>query len=101
MLVKHKYAQSKAYQKFWEKLRNKQFIDGDFEFIHKDEHIVWLQGSYYPVTDKSGNLVKILQLASDISNEINQEEKIKDYLLDLEKKTNRTPKSNRPSECRA
>ena len=86
MLVKGRYAQSKAYQKFWEKLRSKQFIDGDFEFIHKNEQIVWLQGSYYPVTDKAGNLVKILLLAYDISNEINQEEKIKDYLLDLEKK---------------
>ncbi|MDX2306213.1 MAG: PAS domain S-box protein [Microscillaceae bacterium] len=99
ILVKNKFAQSKSYQKLWDKLRSKQFIDGDFEFVNKSGAVVWLQGSYYPVTDKEGNLVKVLQLASDISNEIYQEEKIKDYLIELEKKQSQL--QNQTDELRA
>jgi PAS domain S-box-containing protein len=84
ILLKKRYADSTAYQKFWERLKNNEFIDGEFDFIRKDGSIIWLRGSYYPVSDHRGRLVKVMQLATNISHEMQQEEKIKEYLLDLE-----------------
>jgi methyl-accepting chemotaxis protein len=84
ILLKKRYADSTAYQKFWDRLKNNEFIDGEFDFIRKDGAIIWLRGSYYPVSDHRGRLVKVMQLATNISHEMQQEEKIKEYLLDLE-----------------
>ncbi len=84
-LVDTKVANSKSYRLLWERLHQNEFIDGEFQFKAKSGEAIWLRGSYYPVTDKNGNISKILQLATDISNEVKQEEQIKDYLIDLEK----------------
>ncbi len=84
-LVDSKVAASKPYRIIWERLQQNEFIDGEFQFKSKKGEIIWLRGSYYPVADKHGKITKILQLATDISNEIRQEEQIKEHLFDLEK----------------
>ncbi len=85
ILVEDKFAQSKAYAKFWERLHKKEFIEGEFEIKTKKQEGRWLRGSYYPICDRAGQLSKVMLLASDITQEVQQEEKIKQYLLDLEK----------------
>jgi|GEM_PF-3152323 len=84
-LVGTKVANSKSYKILWERLHQNEFIDGEFQFTSKSGETIWLRGSYYPVADKNGKVTKILQLATDISNEIRQEEQIKEYLINLEK----------------
>ncbi|NJO01160.1 MAG: PAS domain-containing protein [Bacteroidia bacterium] len=85
MLIEKKLGESQSYRKLWSQLKANEFVEGEFAFINKSGEIIWLRGSYYPVSDRRGHLVKVMQLASDISNEIKQEEKIKDYLIALEK----------------
>lgn len=99
-LVEPRFAESKSYQKFWDRLYAKEFIDGEFEFISKNKQLIWLRGNYYPVTDKRGKLVKIMQLSTDITEEIKQDEKTKAHLLDLEVLRSQLTERNRELEGR-
>ncbi len=85
ILLEHKFAESDSYANLKKRLRKQEFVEEEFEFVNSKDEIVWLRGSYYPMCDAQGNLIKVMQLASDISNEINQEEQIRDYLMALEK----------------
>ncbi|NJL14983.1 MAG: PAS domain S-box protein [Microscillaceae bacterium] len=84
ILLDPKFAKSKSYDKLWARLRAKEFVEGEFEFVSKSGHSLWLRGSYYPVLDKNGQVAKVMQLATDISHEMRQEEQIKAHLMDLE-----------------
>jgi len=99
-LVETRFAESKSYQKFWERLHDKEFIDGEFEFTSKTRKIIWLRGNYYPVTDKRGRLLKIMQLSTDITQEMQQDEKLKTHLLDLEVTRSQLTEKNRELEAR-
>jgi methyl-accepting chemotaxis protein len=81
-------------------LHTKEFIEGEFEFISKNLNLIWLRGNYYPVTDKRGKLVKIMQLSTDITEEIQQDEKTKNHLLDLEILRSQLMEKNRELEAR-
>ncbi len=54
---------------FWEALRVGQHQSGEFRHVAKDGSIVWLQSVYTPIFDPAGRLLKIVQYASDITEE--------------------------------
>lgn len=56
---------SKNYILFWEKLRLGIFERGDFKRVTKDGREIWVQASYNPIYDDSGNLLKIVKFASE------------------------------------
>lgn len=85
LFFEEKFLSSDAFLDLWTKLNNIEFIETEFEFFKKDRSTVWLRSSFYPVTDNRNNLTKVMQLSTNISQEIQQDEKIKDYLLELEK----------------
>lgn len=99
-LVEQRFAESKSYQKFWDRLHAKDFIDGEFEFVSKKGEIIWLRGNYYPVTDKRGKLLKIMQLSTDITQEMEQDERLKNHLLELETLRSQLTEKNRALEAR-
>lgn len=84
-ILQKRFAGSKAFRRLWETLRRNEFVEGEFEIVAKDQSLIWLRGSYYPVVDERHHLVKVMLLAANITNEKQQEEQIKDYLLNLEK----------------
>ncbi len=61
------YVQSDAYRRFWSNLAAGQFQEGEFKRIGRQGKIVWLQASYTPVRDSSGKVVRVLKIASDIT----------------------------------
>jgi methyl-accepting chemotaxis protein len=83
-LVEKRFSESKSYKKIWERLNQREFVDGEFEFKAKDGSLIWLRGSFYPVADQKGKLLKVMLLATNITYEMQQEERIRDYLMDLE-----------------
>ncbi len=99
-LVEVRFSESISYKKFWDRLYDKEFIDGEFEFTSKAQGIIWLRGNYYPVTDKRGRLLKIMQLSTDITHEMVQDEKLKSHLLDLEITRSQLTEKNRDLEAR-
>ena len=65
MFIKEGEADTEEYKKFWEDLRGGQFQSAEYRRIGKNKKDVWIQASYNPLMDKSGNVVCVMKLASD------------------------------------
>jgi len=60
---------SEAYADFWAKLGRGDFDTREYRRIGKGGREVWIQASYNPVRDRSGRVVKVVKVASDITAE--------------------------------
>lgn len=67
MFVDAKYRESGEYQSFWARLNRGEAIEAQFLRIGKGGKQIWLQAIYTPVLDRSGKPVKIIKLATDIT----------------------------------
>ena len=61
------YAGSPAYAAFWRKLSAGDFDSGEYRRIDANGREVWLQASYNPVLGDDGRPIRILKIASDIT----------------------------------
>ena len=57
------------YRLFWDRLRRGEHQSGEFRRVNKKGQEVWIQGSYNPVEDAFGKLLKIVKFASDITEQ--------------------------------
>jgi methyl-accepting chemotaxis protein len=67
MFVEPGVAGSPDYERFWEDLRSGEFKAGEFMRIDKAGKPVWLQASYNPVVNAQGRPIKVVKIASDIT----------------------------------
>ncbi len=67
MFVEAAYARSGEYKKFWSDLRGGNSQSGEFQRIDKNGNIIWLLASYTPVSDDKGMVVKVIKLATNIT----------------------------------
>jgi len=63
---------SSEYQVFWQDLNNGDFLNGQFEYISKSGETIWLEANYSPVYDTNGKLNKIVKIASNITQRVEQ-----------------------------
>lgn len=59
---------TEGYSNFWRDLANGRAQRGEFRRINKKGEAVWLKASYSPVKDKTGNVVRIMKVAYDITS---------------------------------
>lgn len=55
------------YQEMWNQLAEGQAQSGEFKRLARNNEIVWIQGSYTPVRNVQGKVVKIVKMAVDIT----------------------------------
>jgi len=60
-------ADSESYQEFWRALNRGEFQAAEFRRIAKNGEEKWIQATYNPVRGLSGRIVKIVKLATDIT----------------------------------
>ena len=70
MFCESSLTRSAEYKAFWQQLTSGQFVSGEFKRIHKDGHDLWLEASYNPVYDQNGQVVKVVKLASDVTEKL-------------------------------
>ncbi len=75
-LVGKEYVQSQEYAEFWEGLMAGKTFSKEYMRIAQNGSKVWLYASYCPVFNASGELVRILKLAVNITRNIEQTQKI-------------------------
>lgn len=63
------YANSPSYNQFWTNLRNGIPQIGEFKRRTKEGSDVWIQANYTPVKDEKGNVVRVIKLATDITEQ--------------------------------
>jgi methyl-accepting chemotaxis protein len=61
------YVQSQEYARFWNDLRNGKAQSGEFKRFAKDGSEIWLLANYTPVLNSDNEVVKVIKLASDIT----------------------------------
>lgn len=64
-----KLANSPEYQIFWRELAQGQPQHGTFQRITKTGSDIWIEATYIPVQDDSGKTVKVVKVASDVTEE--------------------------------
>ncbi|MEM1423201.1 MAG: methyl-accepting chemotaxis protein [Planctomycetota bacterium] len=60
---------SAEYAAFWSELASGSFSAGEFERVAKNGDTIWIQASYNPVLDQSGQVYKVVKIASDITEQ--------------------------------
>ncbi|WP_419718577.1 methyl-accepting chemotaxis protein [Erwinia aphidicola] len=63
------YTKTPEYAQFWQTLSSGNAINGVFERYRKDKSIFYIGGSYFPVKNKKNEVVRIVKIASDITEE--------------------------------
>ncbi len=71
------YVTSEEYRDFWLRLQRGEFRSGQFHRVGKYGRDVWIQASYNPILDLSGRPVKVIKYASDITQQVQLEQRLK------------------------
>jgi PAS domain S-box-containing protein len=72
MFVNFELINNSEYEKFWENLKSGQYVSSDFKRLKKNGDEVWLQATYNPILDNEGRVVRIMKIATDITEKILQ-----------------------------
>ncbi|CAM4448602.1 methyl-accepting chemotaxis protein [Pseudoalteromonas maricaloris] len=80
----HEQATSSEYQQFWQKLNQGEFDSGQYLRLAKQGREVWIQASYNPILDQQGRPFKVVKYATDITEQKQAVEHIKDAILAME-----------------
>ncbi|WP_067335260.1 methyl-accepting chemotaxis protein [Stappia indica] len=67
MFVEEKYGQSEQYAAFWQTLAEGNHLSAIYQRFNKAGQPIWLQASYNPIFDASGNIMKVTKFATDIT----------------------------------
>jgi methyl-accepting chemotaxis protein len=67
IFVGEKYGQSSEYTEFWAKLNRGEFESNVYERFNKNGQSVWIQATYFPISDAQGRPVKVVKFASDVT----------------------------------
>jgi methyl-accepting chemotaxis protein len=68
MFVEPVYAASAEYRTFWEILGRGEYQRGQYKRIAKGGREVWIEASYNPVFSSSGKPIKVVKMATDVSD---------------------------------
>ncbi|KGK41960.1 chemotaxis protein [Nitrincola sp. A-D6] len=60
--------QSPEYAKLWQTLASGHSVAGTFERINAQGQPLWLEATYFPVTDDQGKVYKVLKIAADVTD---------------------------------
>jgi methyl-accepting chemotaxis protein len=60
---------SPDYAAFWDRLRAGRHVAGDFTRLTKSGRTIRIHGSYNPVLDRHGKVIKVVKLATDVTEE--------------------------------
>ncbi len=71
MFCDPQFVSSSEYNQFWSDLRAGQAKSGTFKRYTSSGKEIWLQAVYSPVTDEVGRVVKVLKIATDVTEQQN------------------------------
>jgi len=67
---------SSQYQEFWRTLNQGQYVANRFKRLNSHGHTIWLEASYNPVFDSHDKLYKIVKFATDVTEQVMQEQAV-------------------------
>jgi PAS domain S-box-containing protein len=76
IFVDLEYAESKEYEEFWEQLRKGNYMSGEVSRVKKDGSLIQLQSTYNPIFNTSGQVYRVMKIAVDVTDRLNQRREI-------------------------
>ena len=73
IFCEQEYANSAEYKRFWDRLARGEFVAGRFERLDAHGNKVWLGATYNPICDSHGRMYKVVKLATNITEQVEQE----------------------------
>lgn len=64
------YADTAEYREFWANLKQGIFQNGQFMRVNSSGETMWLEASYNPVKDKHGKVIKIVKIATNVTDKV-------------------------------
>ncbi len=83
IFVDEAYKNSQDYKKFWQDLAEGKFFVSKFRRVSKSGKNIWIQASYNPILDRNGKPFKVVKFASDITAQVESENKAQFALQNL------------------
>ncbi len=83
MFTEPTYRESQEYADFWARLVRGEYQAAEFTRIAKDGGVVTIQGSYNPILDDKGKVVKIVKFATDVTKRVEAVNEIGEALTAL------------------
>ncbi len=83
MFVEKDHASGEEYKKFWQTLRDGQYIAAEFRRTTKAGREVILAASYNPILDINGKVVKVVKFATDVTARVRTVSSLGDALKRL------------------
>ncbi len=83
MFVDAAYASTADYIKFWEDLRQGKVQTGEFRRLNSAGRELWLQAVYSPVKDEMGRILKVVKIATDVTQQVMMREEAKQAAEEL------------------
>ena len=71
MFVDRSYRDSEDYREFWASLAQGRYKSSEFTRYTKDGRAVVISGSYNPILDERGRVMKIVKFANDVTERVN------------------------------
>ena len=65
-------AKSREYRHFWQQLKQGLSQSGTFSRLNRQGQVVWLEARYLPVFDDDGSVVKVIKIASEVTEKQQQ-----------------------------
>jgi len=69
IFIKNSYRISNEYADFWRNLNKGITQKGEFKQINKEGESVWIKTTYIPIQNSFGVVIKVIQIAVDITNQ--------------------------------
>ncbi len=79
------YAGSPDYAELWRQLGEGRYLAADFKRVAKGGREIWLRASYNPIFDLHGKTIKVVKLASDVTEAKAAEAKQEELAREIEK----------------
>ena len=67
--------ETSEYQQFWENLAQGQFQSGQYRRVDKQGNSVWIEATYNPIKDEAGDTIKVVKIATNITEKVKQHKK--------------------------
>ncbi len=79
------YPKSQEYANFWSRLRQGESFSGKFKRLNRQGKTIWLEATYFPVTDLSGKQDKVVKIASDLTKQVREAEHLQNIATALDR----------------
>jgi PAS domain S-box-containing protein len=70
LFVEPAYKNTREYTEFWNRLKKGEFQAAQFKRLTKAGKVVWIEGSYNPIVDAAGKVIKVVKIATDVTAQV-------------------------------